>query len=68
MDKVLERYRKTMDLLPRALRLCDRAYLFDNSGKEHRLVATVSGGQNLHLVSTGIPPWVQNLLPVEEDD
>jgi predicted ABC-type ATPase len=61
--KVLERYDRCMSLLPRMLRLCDRAYLFDNSGIESRLVARIEGGINLHLETTMIPRWVEALLP-----
>jgi predicted ABC-type ATPase len=62
-EKVVERYERSMALLPAALRLCDRAYLFDNSGVASRLVASVIDGVTLRLESTSIPLWVERLLP-----
>ena len=32
-DKIVSRYQKTLQLLPEAIQLVDRAYLFDNSGE-----------------------------------
>lgn len=61
-EKIIERYARCMALLPRALRLCDRAYLFDNSQDKSRLVAVVSEGKNLKLESTLIPKWVDLFL------
>jgi len=61
-EKVLDRYKRCMELLPRALDLCDRAYLFDNSGTESLLVATVLGGTTLRSTSTSVPKWLGDLL------
>jgi predicted ABC-type ATPase len=66
-NKVIERYFRCMALLPEALRLCERAYLFDNSGSVSRLVARTEGGVNLHLESPRIPRWVQALIPTSEE-
>ncbi len=43
-EKVVDRYRRSLALLPRALARADRAYLFDNSPRAHRLVAEHEGG------------------------
>jgi len=57
-EKTLSRYPKTMKLLPQALQLCDRAYLFDSSSDSIRLVASISEGRNVRLESDSIPEWL----------
>lgn len=61
-EKITARYDRALKLLPEAIALCDRAYLFDNSGKKHRLVAEYEGA-NLIQVAQDLPNWlVRSLL------
>lgn len=62
-DRVRERFYRSMKLIPEAIQLCDRAYLFDNSGKTIKLVAWTEGGNSLHLAAPTIPGWIEDLLP-----
>lgn len=55
-DKVLKRYLGSLSLLWNAICLVDRAYLFDNSGMQHRLVAEFESA-NIVLASTDLPNW-----------
>ena len=55
-DKVVDRYRRSLALLPAPLAHADRAYLFDNSAKAHRLVAEYAGGR-LTTLSEDVPSW-----------
>jgi predicted ABC-type ATPase len=57
-DKIISRYDRSLSLLPEAIRLSDRAYLFDNSGRSHRLFAEFESGQILHLAAEP-PEWFQ---------
>lgn len=57
-----ERYRRSLALLPRAIRESTRAYLFDNSGREHRLIAEYDG-PDLVKISDALPRWfVESVL------
>jgi predicted ABC-type ATPase len=51
-----KRYRRSLALLPRALAASSRAYLFDNSGAEHRLVAEYEAGKLTRRVED-LPRW-----------
>jgi predicted ABC-type ATPase len=55
-DKIVSRYGRSLGLLPRAVAASDRAYLFDNSERNHRLVAEYDGG-NLVAAASLLPNW-----------
>jgi predicted ABC-type ATPase len=61
-DKIISRYARSLDLLLDAIRLCDRAYIFDNSGPERFWLAEISEGQQLRFVSNTIPAWFQKAV------
>jgi predicted ABC-type ATPase len=48
-EKVRERYSRTLNNLFPAIELCDRVYLFDNTGEELTLIASIMGGEALEL-------------------
>ena len=43
--KLQPRYDRSLSLLPNAIRHSSRSYLFDNSGKSHRLIAEYDAGR-----------------------
>lgn len=55
--KIRERYRRSLALLPQALRHTDRAYVFDNSGAERLTIAEVTGGEEVHFSVDSVPVW-----------
>jgi predicted ABC-type ATPase len=55
-EKIDARYQRSLALLPDAIRQSSRAYLFDNSGDAHRLIAEFDGGR-LVSVSESLPGW-----------
>lgn len=55
-DVVAERYRRTLALAARAIELSTRAYLFDNSGQGHRLIAEYDSAK-LVRVADDPPAW-----------
>ena len=57
-DKIISRYERSLALLPEAIRLSDRAYLFDNSGQSHRLFAEFESGRPVN-VDADTPEWFQ---------
>lgn len=44
-DKVVERYDRSLNLMLGAIRLSDRAYIFDNSSSKPLLLASVNDGE-----------------------
>lgn len=59
--RIRERYRRTLENLYPALLLCDRAYLFDNSGESMDLVLE-SDGKACRMHSEYLPSWVEDYL------
>jgi predicted ABC-type ATPase len=55
-DVIGDRYRRSLALLPSAIRRSTRAYVFDNSGKEHRLIAEYLDAR-LVKVADDLPQW-----------
>ena len=60
--KVIERYYRSLDLLLGAIRLSDRAYIFDNSGESKVWVAEITDGTTLDLKTNQIPAWVKRFV------
>lgn len=56
-DKVQSRYYRSLDLLLSAIRLTDRAYIFDNSGEAQAWIAEITDGKRVALKSNTIPAW-----------
>mgnify|MGYP000172629564 CR=1 FL=1 len=61
-DKIVDRYARTMNLLLDAIKLVDRAYLFDNSSTHPILFAT-SQHDEISLVNLEYAPdWFQKYV------
>jgi len=61
-EKIISRYYRSLDLLADAVRCSDRAYIFDNSGRERLWVAQIDGGIELEYKTAAIPQWVYKYL------
>ena len=59
VDKIISRYAKSLDLLLDAIRLTNRAYIFDNSGPhtEKTWIAEVTDGKEIEFKNDFIPAW-----------
>lgn len=66
-DKVEARYLKSLALLSEAVKQADRAYLFDNTGRSHELIAEITEGKNATIISDTLPNWVLSALFKDED-
>ena len=55
-EKIEPRYKRSLGLLRGAIQFSDRAYLFDNSGKEHRFIAEFESNK-LIRISQDLPNW-----------
>ncbi len=56
-DKIVNRYSKSLKNLLGAIKLSDRAFLFDNSGPGHKLVAEIKDGREINFDPSFVPNW-----------
>lgn len=59
--KIINRYYRTLENLHLALPHCYRAYLFDNSGKEQKLIAELYNG-SMQLKTSKLPNWFMKFV------
>lgn len=63
IEKVKERYFRTLEAVHLLLPHCYRAYLFDNSGKKNKLIAELYKG-DMELKTNKLPQWfLDYILP-----
>jgi predicted ABC-type ATPase len=58
-QKVVERYHRSLALLPSAIRATNRAYLFDTSEEEAWYFAEVTEGTRIELKGDEMPLWFE---------
>lgn len=63
-DKIIDRYFRSLGLLYEAVKLVDRAYIFDNS-LEPQLIARIAAGEEVEYEVTSLPDWVYQYLHVQ---
>ncbi len=56
-DKIRSRYYRSLDLLLPAIKISDRAFLFDNSQKASRYLCEIAKGQNVTMKTKDVPNW-----------
>jgi predicted ABC-type ATPase len=58
-EAIRNRYIKSLNLLYDVIKISDRAYIFDNSGKESIYLAEITNGENatLHCSKEEVPEW-----------
>lgn len=57
-DKIKSRYYKSLENLKAAVKLTDRAYIFDNSGQAGELLASITDGTDVEVIDdTNLPQW-----------
>jgi len=61
-EKIVKRYYKSLELMLDAIKVSNRAYLFDNSSKYYELVAQVDNGKKVQLYTKKIPNWFSKYL------
>lgn len=61
-DRIMKRYKESLEVLPLIIPLCHRVYLFDNSSEERSIepVAEIDDRMNLTMKVAQIPWWVQS--------
>jgi predicted ABC-type ATPase len=65
-DRIVSRYYRSLELLLDAIRLSNRAYIFDNSGAnpERKLtwIAEITDGRDIELKTDEIPVWFKRYV------
>ena len=63
-SKIKERYHKTLNNLFPAIEICEKAYLFDNSGKNLTLIAEIYNASSLklHVNEEDFPNWFKDYV------
>ena len=59
---LIERYYKSLSYLKDVIKYTHRAYIFDNSGSNSRLILSIYKGESITIESETIPKWVDNYL------
>lgn len=61
-DKIVSRYGRSLSLLADAIRHTNRAYIFDNSRRQHIWLAEVTDGKVLEMKSDSMPVWFKRAV------
>jgi len=57
VDKIVQRYHRSLQLLPEAVAASNRAYIFDNSGESSVWLAEITDGTSLEYKTEDQPDW-----------
>lgn len=61
-DKIVSRYKRSLDLLTEVIQFTNRAYIFDNSTHEHIWLAEITDGHLLEMKTDHVPAWFKKAL------
>ena len=61
-DKIVSRYHRSLSLLTNAVKVTNRAYIFDNSTHEHIWLAEITDGKVLEMKTNQMPAWFKSYL------
>jgi predicted ABC-type ATPase len=61
-DKIISRYHRSLELLMDAVKVSNRAYIFDNSGCEQIWLAEITDGHMLEMKTDNIPGWFKTSI------
>ena len=61
-NKVIDRYYRTLDNLTAAIRVTNRAYIYDNSGAKATLIAEITSGKDIEIINSNSPTWVREYI------
>jgi predicted ABC-type ATPase len=61
-DKIVQRYYRSLDLLLKAIKYSNRAYLFDNSGASKKFIASIEEGKSIDIQVDTLPEWFEKYV------
>jgi predicted ABC-type ATPase len=59
-DKIVSRYKRSLDLLTQAVQCTNRSYIFDNSTHEQIWLAEITDGHRLEMKTDELPAWFKS--------
>jgi predicted ABC-type ATPase len=62
IDKISSRYYRSLDLLNEAIKLTNRAYIFDNSGSNLLWLAEITDAKTIELKTENITSWFKKYV------
>lgn len=62
LNKIEDRYYKSLEYLMEAIQYTHRTFIFDNSGTESKLILDVYKGETITIQSDFIPVWIDKYL------
>jgi predicted ABC-type ATPase len=61
-DKIVSRYYRSLELLSKAVKYTNRAYIFDNSTQDRLWIAQIDNGKEFIFKCENVPDWVERYL------
>jgi predicted ABC-type ATPase len=61
-EKIISRYYRTLENLKDAVKLTNRAYIFDNSSHKKSFICEITNGKNIEFQHDNIPLWINQYL------
>ncbi len=61
-DKIETRYYRSLDLLLDAIKLTNRAYIFDNSDEESTWIAEITDAEDIEIKQDNVPDWFKKYV------
>ena len=61
-EKIVTRYYRSLELLPSAIRVSNRAYIFDNSSRDRIWLAEVTDGRVLEMRTSEMTAWFKRYV------
>jgi predicted ABC-type ATPase len=61
-EKIIDRYQRSLNFLIPAIKNTNRAYLYDNSGTVHELVAEITDGRKVDFDTSFVPLWFEDYV------
>lgn len=61
-NKIISRYYRSLDFLKEAVKLTNRAYIFDNSSNEKTWICEITDGTVVDIKVDNIPDWINEYL------
>jgi predicted ABC-type ATPase len=61
-EKIRSRYYRTLDSLIAAIRVTNRAYIYDNSGAQATLIAEITDGKDMEIRNSNVPVWFRKYV------
>jgi predicted ABC-type ATPase len=62
VEKIKERYYRSLELLFEGIKFSNRAFIFDNSGESKIWIAEIIDGKDVNITTEYVPAWFQKFF------